>query len=78
MVVSWAFNEGRDTPDCFDLEWRERDGPPVKPATRNGFGQFVTQKMVARSLNATVDVDLAPDGLRWSVKMPTSEARREP
>lgn len=75
VVVSWDFDEGGDTPDSFRMEWRERGGPPVKPATRKGFGGFVTDQMVTRSLGATVEIDLAPDGLRWSLQMPASEAR---
>lgn len=75
IVVSWKFEEDGKAPESFTLEWQERDGPPVKPSTRKGFGLFVTQKMVARSLNATVEVDLAPDGLRWTMQMPASDAR---
>jgi hypothetical protein len=48
---------------------------PVQPTTRKGFGHFVTDQMVTRALNATVELDLAPDGPRWSLQMPASEAR---
>src|SRR5262249_52488044 len=67
VVVSWDFDEGGEAPDSFGIEWREQGGPPVQPATRKGFGRFVTDQMVTRSLGATVEVDLAPDGLRWSL-----------
>lgn len=75
VVVSWSFDEGGTSPESFRLEWREQDGPPVKPSDRKGFGHFVTKQMVTRSLNAKVDVDLAPEGLRWSMQMPANEAR---
>lgn len=75
VVVSWRFDEGGTPPESFRLEWREQDGPPVKPSDRKGFGHFVTKQMVTRSLNAKVDVDLAPEGLRWSMQMPANEAR---
>jgi two-component system, chemotaxis family, CheB/CheR fusion protein len=75
IVLSWGFDEGRGTPDSFRMEWREQGGPPVQPTTRKGFGRFVTDQMVTRALSATVVLDLAPDGLRWSLQMPASEAR---
>ena len=75
VVVTWDFDEGGDAPDSFRMEWREQGGPPVKPPTRKGFGGFVTDQMVTRSLDATVEIDPAPDGLRWSLQMPASEAR---
>ncbi|MET0874645.1 MAG: PAS domain-containing protein, partial [Pseudolabrys sp.] len=75
VVVSWDFDEGGDTPDSFRMEWREQGGPAVKPAIRKGFGSFVTDQMVTRSLDATIEVRLAPDGLQWSLQMPASELR---
>jgi two-component system, chemotaxis family, CheB/CheR fusion protein len=70
ILVSWDFDDGTGAPDSFWIEWREQGGPPVKPATRKGFGNFVTDQMVTRALSATVEVDLAPDGLRWRARMP--------
>jgi two-component system CheB/CheR fusion protein len=57
------------------MEWREQGGPPVQPSTRKGFGRFVTDQMITRALNATVKTDLTPEGLRWTLRMPGSEAR---
>ncbi|WP_040771744.1 chemotaxis protein CheB, partial [Rhodopseudomonas sp. B29] len=42
IAVSWRFDEGGEEPESFWLEWHERDGPPVKPSARKGFGDFVT------------------------------------
>lgn len=75
VIVSWEFETGREAPDSFQLTWREQGGPPVKPATRRGFGGFVTDQMVTRSLNANVTIDPAPEGMRWSMRMPASEAQ---
>ncbi|MGA7071244.1 hypothetical protein [Bradyrhizobium sp.] len=57
------------------MEWREQGGPPVTPSARKGFGRFVTDQMVTRALNATVETDFAAEGLRWTLQMPASEAR---
>jgi two-component system CheB/CheR fusion protein len=75
VVLSWGFEEGGDAPECFRLEWREQGGPPVKPATYKGFGHFVTDQMVRRALSASVKMDFASEGLRWTLQMPASEAR---
>jgi two-component system CheB/CheR fusion protein len=75
VILSWIFGGGNDVPEFFRLEWRERGGPPVEPSARKGFGRFVTDQMVTRSLNATVEVDLASEGLRWALQMPANEAR---
>ena len=75
VVLSWSFEDENGAPESFRIEWREEGGPPVKPSTRKGFGRFVTDQMVTRALNATVETDLASEGLRWRLQMLASEAR---
>jgi two-component system CheB/CheR fusion protein len=75
VVLSWSFDDENGAPESFRMEWREKGGPPVQPSTRKGFGRFVTDQMVTRALNATVETDLASEGLRWRLQMPASEAR---
>jgi two-component system, chemotaxis family, CheB/CheR fusion protein len=75
IILSWSFGEEGCAPESFRLEWREQGGPPVKPSTRKGFGHFVTDQMVTRALNAAVETDLAPEGLRWKLQMLASDAR---
>ena len=76
ILLHWEFNGGGSIPECFRLEWRELGGPTVKPTERKGFGRFVTDHMVTRSLHATVEIDLAPEGLRWTLEMPASQVQR--
>ena len=75
VVLNWSFGNENSAPESFRMEWREQGGPSVKPATRKGFGRFVTDQMITRALNATVKTDFAPEGLRWTLQMPASEAR---
>lgn len=75
VVLNWSFGDENGAPESFRMEWRETGGPPVKPSTRKGFGRFVTDQMVTRALNATVETDLASEGLRWRLQMPASDAR---
>ena len=75
VVLSWSFDDESGSPASFRMEWLEKGGPPVKPSTRKGFGSFVTDQMVTRAFNGTVETELAPEGLRWALRMPASEAR---
>jgi two-component system CheB/CheR fusion protein len=68
ILLRWEFNGGGSIPECFRPEWRELGGPTVKPTERRGFGRFVTDHMVTRSLHATVEIDLAPERLRGPSK----------
>ena len=75
ILLHWEFNGGSTEPECFRLTWREQGGPTVKPTKRRGFGRFVIEQMVTRALYAKVAIDLAPEGIRWTLDMPASHAR---
>lgn len=60
--------------DVLTLSWRERGGPAVVPPTREGFGTFVLDRALRHQTNGGVEVDYAPDGLRWSLTMPLDRA----
>jgi len=76
VILNWSFGEGNGTaPESLHMEWHEQGGPAVEAPARKGFGRFVIDQMVTRTLNAAVQTDFAPDGLRWTVQMPASEAR---
>lgn len=76
ILLSWTFNEGASAPDSFRLVWQEQNGPPVSHSKRKGFGSFVMEQMVKRSIDAAVSVDLAPNGLTWTLDMPVHYASR--
>jgi two-component sensor histidine kinase len=60
--------------DTFTMSWTERDGPPVSPPERRGFGTIVMEAMTERSLNGVVDLDYAPSGLAWRLTCPAANA----
>jgi two-component sensor histidine kinase len=69
--VSWALEtsaEGRQ----FVLLWEESGGPPVEMSGHRGFGYTIMVAMVEKSLDAQVEVDYRPSGLRWSVRAPAA------
>jgi two-component sensor histidine kinase len=64
--------------DTFMMSWIERDGPPVRPPERRGFGSTVTQSMVKQTLGGEVELDYAPSGLKWRLTCSTCHAEDAP
>jgi two-component sensor histidine kinase len=59
--IGWETN-GEKT---FTMSWTEREGPPVSPPQRRGFGAIVMQEMAERSVDGRVELDYAPSGVTW-------------
>ncbi len=59
--VSVAFNEAAD--GALELEWIERDGPPVSPPTRRGFGSTVIERSIPYELGGDAKVRYSIGGL---------------
>jgi PAS domain S-box-containing protein len=47
--------------------WEERDGPTVKPPTRQGFGHTILND-VAKEFSTHVTIDYHPEGLRYELR----------
>ena len=54
----------------FSLIWNESGGPAVEPPTRRGFGVRAIERMLAQTINGTVQLDFRPEGLRCSIEAP--------
>ena len=52
------------------LHWWEKNGPPVTPPLRLGFGSRVIERSVAHELEGTVKLDFRPDGLACTMTIP--------
>jgi PAS domain S-box-containing protein len=50
----------------------ERNGPPVRPPERRGFGNTVIDSMVKRTVGGEVELDYAPSGLEWHLRCPAA------
>jgi two-component sensor histidine kinase len=66
IAVAWAMAGGRLT-----IDWTEIGGPPVVPPTRRGFGTKLLESGF-RSLEAQVETDYQPAGLRCRISLPLS------
>lgn len=67
VIVDWRYDE----PSELRLSWVERDGPEVTPPQRRGFGQEVIDRMVSQKLDAKVDLSFAPEGVSWTLSIPS-------
>jgi two-component sensor histidine kinase len=56
--------------DTFGVSWTERDGPPVTPPQRRGFGSTVISSMAKLSVGGDVELDYAPQGVKWRLSCP--------
>jgi PAS domain S-box-containing protein len=71
--VSWQ-SEG----DVFTMIWTERDGPPVQPPKRRGFGSTVIDSTAKLATDGQVQLDYAPSGLVWRLRCPAAKALKTP
>ncbi len=58
---------------ALEILWAERGGPKVGSAGEPGFGSLVLQKSLPRALDAKVDIDFRPDGLRCRIVVPAAQ-----
>jgi PAS domain S-box-containing protein len=59
------------------LHWREKDGPPVTPPLRRGFGSRVIERGLAYELEGVVHLDYRKEGLVCTMDIPAPGPRNE-
>ena len=72
LSITWDRCE-RDGKQTLEFDWREQFGPRVKPRRRRGFGSMVIERNLAHALDAEVELEFDPDGLRCHVVIPASQ-----
>jgi two-component sensor histidine kinase len=71
IVIGWQPTGEGDA--HFRLEWRERDGPPVKRPTRRGFGSRLLEQGLAHDLAGQVQLIFDASGLVCIIDAPLNE-----
>jgi light-regulated signal transduction histidine kinase (bacteriophytochrome)/CheY-like chemotaxis protein len=66
VTIDWA----RDAKGDLIIDWREREGPPVKPPTRRGFGSTIIEHSIPHDLNGEVSLDYRPEGFQARIRIP--------
>ena len=66
LTVSWSLERTGD----LALTWTERNGPPVKPPQRRGFGSIVVEQSIPFELRGEASVTYEPEGVVAAFKIP--------
>jgi PAS domain S-box-containing protein len=69
ISISWGTTPAADR---LRIEWREQDGPPVKPPTRRGFGSRLMERSIAHELGGRFEPRYQPEGFGCTIELPLS------
>lgn len=72
IEVSWNEELENGAP-VFRLVWRERDGPPVSPPTKKGFGSQLLTRVLTGDFGGTIDIVYEPTGLVCRLTAPKAK-----
>jgi PAS domain S-box-containing protein len=68
LSITWERGEG-----TLALDWREQNGPRVKPRRKRGFGSMVIENNLVRALDAQVNLEFEPEGLHCRIVIPANQ-----
>jgi PAS domain S-box-containing protein len=76
VSIEWTV---KDEPDGrrLHLQWREKDGPPVTPPSRRGFGSRVIEQGRPHELSGAVALNYTPSGVVCIIDVPAPQAVRD-
>src|SRR4051794_29323372 len=63
VAVVWDVGRDEDGRRMLCVEWTERDGPPVEPPSRKGFGSTLLERVLPAQCKAEVALEFDPLGL---------------
>jgi len=69
ILIDWRVEPG-PSGERLIICWREKDGPPVAPPSRKGFGSWVLERGLAHELEGHVTLDYRPDGVVCAIDFP--------
>ncbi len=73
ISVHWAPADGAETA-TLAIAWRETGGPPIAASAQSGYGTSLIRDLIPHELGGTVDLVLAPDGVRCTIVIPLDRA----
>jgi two-component sensor histidine kinase len=80
VEVTWSVRDdpsGRPGEVLLDIGWVERDGPPVGPPERRGYGTSLLERGVTGALGGEAHLDFAPEGLSCWMSLPFGVLERD-
>jgi two-component system CheB/CheR fusion protein len=72
LSVTWE-KAGPSEAPIVRISWRERDGPPVEPPTRRGFGASLIERALGYELDAVVTRTFDPAGMSCQIDLPLTD-----
>ena len=72
VLISWTIEPSPDGNRLL-LRWQEKDGPPVTPPSRKGFGSRVIERGLPHELEGAVHLDYPADGLVCTINFPAPQ-----
>ncbi len=72
VSVTWAVDNEKGQPWLY-LEWRERNGPPVKQPQRQGFGSRLISRGLAGQLGGEAKITYHPAGVICHIRAPLAK-----
>lgn len=69
VLIAWTIEPALKGPRIV-MQWREKDGPPVKSPSRKGFGSRLIENRLAHDLEGTVNLDYRADGVICKIDFP--------
>ncbi len=76
ILISWTI-EPTPEGNRLLLHWEEKDGPPVTPPSRKGFGSRVLERGLAHELAGTVQLDYRSGGVVCTMNIPAPGGARD-
>jgi two-component sensor histidine kinase len=76
VSIRWDI-ESKDGERILHLVWTERDGPPIVPPARFGFGSKMIERVLAYELEAEVETRYPSTGMILTIRAPLSRIRAE-
>ncbi len=72
VSLHWRIDDSGAEP-MLEMTWRERGRPCVKPASTQGFGKVVIERLTAAGLNASSILSFEPEGVVWRLVAPLKD-----
>lgn len=70
VFVRWYRSANGSAPEALVIEWQEIGGPSIAVPSKSGYGTSVIRDLVPYELSGSVDLVLAPEGVRCRLEIP--------
>ncbi|SCY67265.1 HWE histidine kinase domain-containing protein [Microvirga guangxiensis] len=72
VEIVWSLDDTVE-PARLHLRWEEKEGMPIQPPQRRGFGTRLIERSLASDLQGNVKIDFAPTGVVCTIDAPMDE-----